>query len=222
MTPAHPSSTHDVDRGTSFGTWTDPTSRWLYRDSTEKWMTHLGLPSSALVADLGGANGLLRDHLPWAVTVDSDEAKEPDVVDDILTWTPTLSPLPEAAVVRYVLHYLTDEEVSRLLTTVATYTDTLYLVQFVNENIAAKEANSVNEPPRYFRTHTDLIHLIKGSPEWRADRCWLSPPYRVPPEFYANRLGSDPADHVEHEEQILAVRLDRTHTVTPSTEEARS
>lgn len=192
------------DQGTTFGTWDDPVSRLLYRDSVPFWIADLGVDTSRPTVDLGGANGLLRPHFPDLLTVDSDPTKEPDVVADVTLWGAPPG-LECQAVVRYVLHYLEDRQVALLLSTVASYSERLYLVQFVNADLAAKRANSHHEGPRFFRSAEDLDALIDRSP-WTVEGRWERE-YRVTPEFYLNRLG--PGSYSPHNETLVALALSR-------------
>lgn len=201
------------DQGTSFGTWGDDVSRLMYRDSVPEWIEALALNTSHTWLDLGGANGLLRPWFPHLVTVDYDATKEPDVVADLRT-----DPLPDVTrlgVIRYVLHYLDDEEVRHILRTLNL--DTLVVVQFVNANVEAKRANSRHEGPRYFRSLTDLVTLLVTDTGWEPGPQWSSAPYRVDGQFYAQRLGGSPDDYTSHTEAIHAIALRRT----TSTKESR-
>src|SRR5690606_29386581 len=106
--------------------------------------------------DLGGGNGLSREWFDQVTTVDIDPTKAPDVEADILTYTPPVP--PTRVLMRYVLHYLTDSQVIDLLDHIAGYCGELVVIQFVNDDLAAKQANSVNET-KVFRTETHLRSL---------------------------------------------------------------
>lgn len=171
---------HPVDEGTRFGTWGDPTSRFMYRDS----LAHI-LPLAALVGhvgDFGGANGLLKAHVPNVTTIDSDPSKHPDIVDNILTHDAPY----DTAWARYVMHYLTDQEVIQFVDNVNA--PRLIIVQFTNnESLRVKYANSVNET-KYFRTSAQMRELLPS----KTKVLW-SMAYAVCPEFYQNRLGMENA-----------------------------
>lgn len=181
-----------VDAGTAFGTWPDATSRLIYHDAMPALLS--GTYTTSPTVDLGGGNGLARQWFPHLTTVDSDEAKRPDVVADVLTWQPAPGRRYDRVLLRYVLHYLADAQVEALLRHVATWHDgELLVIQFVNDDLAAKRANSVNET-KHFRTEAQLLALLAPwSPQRR-----LALDYVVEPEFYRNRLGHpNPTGHPE-------------------------
>lgn len=180
----------DVDQGQAFGSWGDPTSRLIYHDAMPALLS--GVDRSGHVLDLGGGNGLAREWFPNLTTVDTDAAKGPDVVADALTYVPPAR--PDLVLLRYVLHYLNGYDVVRLLRHVTTYADTLLVVQFVNDDLVAKRANSVNES-KVFRTEMHLGQLVR--PWWRLVRR-IAVEYEVHPDFYRNRLGHpNPTAHAE-------------------------
>lgn len=170
---------HQVDDGARFGTWGDPTSRFMYEASLATI-----LPLAALVGrvgDFGGANGLLKAHVPNVRTIDSDASKQPDIVDDILQHRDRY----DTAWCRYVMHYLTDKEVIRFVDNVNA--PRLVLVQFVNDDLRAKYANSAYET-KHFRTGEQMRALLPAGTR----ELW-SCTYEVCAEFYKNRLGLDNA-----------------------------
>lgn len=192
-----------VDQGTRFGTWQDPTSRLMYHDAMPALLS--GTPRDELVLDLGGGNGLSREWFPNVVTVDADPAKEPDVVADLLSYVP---PTPVGRVlVRYVLHYLDDDQVRELFQhhLPSWHAGEVTVIQFVNDDLAAKLANSVNET-KFFRTEEHL-HQLVTSPSWRVARR-IAVGYDVHPDFYRNRLGHP--DPTGHPETVVAYTLEPT------------
>jgi|GEM_PF-2545710 hypothetical protein len=191
-----------ADEGTKFGTWGDPTSQLLYRDVMPVFLS--GVDTSYRVFDLGGANGLLRHFIPHALTVDIDPTKAPDVVADCLKWKPKWFPRPSLAVLRYVLHYLTDTQATKLFNHLATWADRVLVIQFVTdpEHLAAKTHNSVNEV-KWFRSEPELLALLG---EWKVlDRKRLD--FTVDAEFYRRRLLHP--NPISHPEGVVALYLTR-------------
>lgn len=187
----------NVDAGTAFGLWDDETSRLMYRDAMPALLS--GVNAKGKVLDLGGGNGLLRRWFDRLTTVDTDAAKQPDVLADITTYRPDVP--YNLVVLRYVLHYLPDSGVRRLLAHVATYHHgPLLVVQFVapdEQALRAKQANSVNET-KWFRTEEQLRALL--APWEPVHRVAVE--YDVVPEFYTNRL-AHPAP-TGHPERVVA------------------
>jgi hypothetical protein len=189
-----------TDQGTAFGTWLDPTSRLIYHDAMPALLS--GTPRDGLVLDLGGGNGLAREWFPRLLTVDADPAKEPDVLADVLTWQPSTQ--AARVLLRYVLHYLPDDDVRRLMAHLASWhRGPVTLIQFVNDDLAAKERNSVNEV-RYFRTEARLRSLLWP---WLVQRR-IAVSYDVDPEFYRNRLNHP--HPTSHPETVVAYTLGRS------------
>ena len=96
------------DKGQEFGTWKDSVSKFLYDSSTKDILKKIDIPKN--VGDYGGGNGLLKQHIPHATTIDIDKSKNPDIVENILKHSKHY----DLVVLRYVLHYLTDSEVLEL------------------------------------------------------------------------------------------------------------
>lgn len=165
----------NVDQGTAFGTWGDPTSRFMYEDSLKPILELVKLEGR--VGDFGGANGLLKQHVPNVRTIDSDPSKNPDIVDDILYH----GDYYDVAWCRYVMHYLNDQQVMQFVATVNA--PRLIIVQFTNEDLRAKYANSINEY-KYFRTASQMRALL---PDDTVELASYS--YTVGEDFYLNRLG---------------------------------
>lgn len=178
-----------VDQGTQFGTWPDDTSRFMYHDVMPELLA--GVNTTGSVCDLGGGNGLLRRWIPQARTVDVDPSKEPDVVCEALEYQGT----HDLVVMRYLLHYLDDAQVRALFTRLAQWhAGRVLVVQFVNDDLEAKRANSMNEDVRYFRTEAQLLALLEP---WQVQRR-TRVDYQVQAEFYRNRLQHpNPTSHAE-------------------------
>lgn len=181
----------NVDAGTEFGKWGDETSRLIYHDAMPALLT--GVDTTARTLDLGGGNGLMREWFPNLTTVDRDVTKAPDVLTDIITYQPTET--YDRVLLRYVLHYLSDAQVALMLDRIARWHDgPLLVVQFVNDDVGAKYANSVNER-KWFRTEWHLLSLLTR--QWEVERR-VAVEYDVTPEFYANRLAHpNPTGHRE-------------------------
>lgn len=166
----------DIDQGTKFGTWDDPVSKLLYFDSTEDILSRIYIPEK--VADYGGGNGLLKEFIPHAISIDCDMRKEPDIVDNIVTHEGTY----DLVVLRHVLHYLNDREVIKLFENIRA--DRIQIIQFVNIDLKAKYANSFREK-KYFRTPSQLVALLPpGGINYTQN-------YTCTKEFYQNRIGGD-------------------------------
>lgn len=190
--------THDEDKGTQFGTWPNPTAQLIYHDIMPLALS--GVDTSGNVADFGGGNGLLKQWIPHAISVDYDATKQPDIYADILTHRGNY----DLIVIRYVLHYMTDEQVKQLFDNLASYSDCCVLViQFVNNDLAIKNYNSVNET-KYFRNEQHVAGLIDPA-KWLL-RTRKAVPYHVDADFYRWRLAHP--DPVEHDETIVIYELE--------------
>lgn len=179
---------HEVDRGETFGTWDDETSRFLYRDSTLEILPLLGITPGEdpglRVVDLGGGNGLLRPFIPGIVTVDHDPTKSPDIVGDLLTHE--VRGRYDLVVLRYVLHYLDDYDTVRLMDQVRGVRT--LVVQFTNElDLRTKIdfSRKSKEGRKFFRTGEQLENLLPLF----GTRLIYKQRYTVTPGFYLNRLG---------------------------------
>jgi len=176
------------DKGTQFGKWNDKTSRFLYVDSMKEILEVIKVDGT--VGDYGGANGNLKQFLPQSISIDIDESKNPDIVDNILTHKGRY----DWVIIRFVLHYLTDKEIIELFKTIPS--SNVMVIQFTNEDLKTKYSNSENEI-KYFRTKTQLESLLpKGTSSFYRKL------YNCTKEFYKNRLGLD--DGTEHIESINA------------------
>lgn len=191
---------HPVDQGTSFGTWSDQTSRLIYHDATPTMLS--GIDVSGSVVDLGGANGLIKSHVPNAITVDNDPTKHPDVLADITTYKAD----HDLGILRFVVHYMDDRKATALFRHLL-YLPSLLVIQFANEDLEAKQRNSTNEV-KHFRTRQQLGALFSG---WVIKR-EISISYVVDPDFYRNRLNHP--DPTAHNETIHSIYMVPGATVT--------
>lgn len=180
------------DQGINFGRWTDIISNLMYIDSTREILLSLHtIPD--IIADYGGANGNLKQFLPQSISIDIDESKNPDILDNILTHIGEY----ELIIIRYVLHYLNDYEVIQLFDHLKSYhKGEVLLIQFCNNDLKSKYHNSLNEF-KYFRTEEQLKALIPDNSEQIFEI-----EYICGKEFYKNRLNIDNA--IEHKELINA------------------
>lgn len=171
-----------IDDSETFGKGKDATSRLLYAHSLSLAVDRLPQLKRGVIYDLGGGNGLSRKHFPNddVVTIDSSPAMKPDIVADIRDHD-----VPDNAslvLLRFVLHYLTDVDVGRLLDRIKAL---VLLIQFTNDDIEAKTMQTAGiEDHRYFRTWDETTTLLGGGFErlYRIE-------YTVTPEFYMARTG---------------------------------
>ena len=180
---------HTEDQGAAFGRWPNKTARLMYHDIMPLALN--GVDTTGRVADYGGANGLLKEWVPQAVTVDYDVTKGPDICADIRTYVGEY----DLIVLRYVLHYMPDEDVRALLKHMASYhKGRLLCIQFANQNLVAKNANSVGET-KWFRTPAHTARLVEE--HWQpVSRKTVE--YEVDAEFYRWRLNHpNPTGHNE-------------------------
>jgi hypothetical protein len=183
-----------VDGGADFGTWGDETSQLIYHDAMPALLA--GVDRTGLVLDLGGGNGLARQWFPRLHTVDLDREKGPDEVANIATYRPAR--VYDLVLLRYVAHYFDDTALARLLHRIASWhRGPLLLIQFVNDDLVAKHANSVNET-KWFRTEDQLQALL--APWLPTHRVAVE--YDVVPDFYRNRLGHP--NPTGHRERVVA------------------
>lgn len=200
----------DVDQGLQFGTWSDNTSRLIYADAMGALLNGTNVEDRVL--DLGGGNGLMAAWFHQVTTVDTDTAKEPDIVADLRSWEPGDTRGYDLVLFRYVLHYLTDVELVELFTyhLPEWWSGPVLVIQFVaphDEALRAKRANSVNET-KWFRTEDQLAALLTVSDRWDITRR-VAVEYHVDPDFYRNRLGA--TEPTGHPERVVA------YTLTPKT-----
>lgn len=189
--------TYKEDGGTTFGTWQDPVSQLMYDAIMPIALTQTN--TAGTVADYGGANGLIKKWIPHAITIDIDATKKPDIVDNILTHPETYN----LVLLRYVLHYLTDNEITTML---ANIKRNCCIIQFTNENEDLKIKNQIsqgNEATKYFRTTTQLMQLLQD----HNIQNHTTITYKVTPDFYQNRLGIQTTLH--HNETINIINLSK-------------
>jgi len=185
---------YKIDQGIGFGKWDDSVSRMMYYQSTEEILTILNELDSSheVIADYGGANGILKQFIPDIITIDIDDSKNPDIVDDILMHKGKY----DLIIIRFVLHYLNDYEVLQLFNHLNNFhKGRILIIQFTNNDLKRKYQNSKNEL-KYFRTDSQLKALLPPGDEI------YSLEYEVNPEFYKNRLNIDNAH--AHQETIKA------------------
>lgn len=176
------------DQGLNFGKWTDKTSKFMYFDSTKEILKNLDI--KGIVADYGGANGNLKTFLPNSISIDIDESKNPDIVDNIITHSKKY----DWVVIRYVLHYLNDYQVLELFKNIKT--ENILIIQFTNENLRDKYFNSRSEF-KYFRTKSQLENLLPDKKILTYQK-----EFNCTIEFYKNRLKIE--NSREHSEIINA------------------
>lgn len=176
------------DKGINFGKWNDAISKFLYKTSTKEILSKIKIPK--LVADYGGANGNLKEFIPHSISIDIDESKEPDISEDILRHEGYY----ELVVIRYVLHYLNDYEVIKLMRKINA--KNILIIQFTNQDLKVKYHNSKNEF-KYFRTKEQLEALL---PE--KIKHIFSKKYKCSKKFYKNRLQIN--NSIEHLEELQA------------------
>lgn len=186
---------HNEDQGTAFGTWPDATSRLMYQDIMPLALS--GIDTSGRVADFGGANGLLKQWIPHAVSVDYDASKNPDICESVLDHMGDY----ELVVMRYLLHYMPDSVVRTLFKRMGMWHNgRVLLIQFVNENVDDKIRNSWGEV-KFFRTEAQLKRLL--TPFGIVSRKAVE--YRVAADFYRNRL-QHPAPFA-HDETVVIYEM---------------
>lgn len=185
------------DKGQNFGKWNDNISKLLYYRSTRKILSKISVPQ--IVADYGGANGILKQFIPNCITIDIDSSKTPDICDNILTHTGNY----DLIIIRYVLHYLTDQQIISLFEHLKTFHKGAILVQqFCNKDLVLKYANSVNEQQKYFRTKEQLLSLLP-----KGFKIIYKTKYIVTKDFYKNRLNN--LNGIEHDEEIFGIYYER-------------
>lgn len=184
---------YKVDGGIGFGKWTDEVSKFMYFNSVNEILSKVVITPTEKIADYGGGNGNLKNFIPNIITVDKDESKNPDIVDNILQHKGNY----DTIVLRYVLHYLNDYEVLQLFNNIESYhKGKVLLIQFTNDDLRGKYKNSVNEF-KYFRTTQQLEKLLPPN-----HSKVYSKEYTVTKEFYVNRLQYK--DGTNHQETLNA------------------
>jgi len=177
---------YNEDQGINFGKWDNDTANFIYSKSTKEILNLITIPEK--VADYGGANGNLKQFIPQAISVDVDQTKKPDILDNILTHVGEY----DLIVIRYVLHYLNDYEVINLFQHIKKFhIGKILIIQFCNNNLKIKYKNSQNEF-KYFRTETQLEALL-----FNVDKIYTSE-YLCTSQFYKDRLNINNAiSHIE-------------------------
>ena len=186
-----PMQIYKEDKGINFGKWEDATSKFLYKTSTEEILSKIKIPK--LVADYGGANGNMKKFIPNSISIDIDETKNPDILDNILEHKLSY----DLVILRYVLHYLNDYQVIELFETINA--KNILIIQFTNEDLKLKYFNSKNEF-KYFRTKKQLESLLPS----RIKNIY-SKEFICTKEFYKNRLGIE--NSILHSENLQAYYL---------------
>lgn len=196
----------DVDGGTTFGTWTDSCAQYMYKTSFLE-LVNTEQFRGMNVLDVGGGNGLLKTLLSEAnvTTVDIDANKRPDICQDALTYIPDTS--PDVVFARYVLHYLTTTQATRLLAHIGTYCKRMVIIQFVNDWSAIDIKRSISQGSgdhaKTFYRWGDLFALCDRQP-WVINRT-ATTKTTITAEFYRNRLGVSGAR--QHTESIVMLEL---------------
>jgi hypothetical protein len=190
-----------TDQGESFGKWTDKVSRFMYHDHFASIYKNFALQKYVTIEDLGGANGLLAEFFESQSfsTADIDESKNPDFIGNIINYnskykvkwrgqTLEKSYQSDLLIIRFVLHYMTDEEILLMFNNIQKHhKGDILIVQFTNEgpDMQIKRQNSINEV-KIFRTSVELIDLLQGF-DIIQQHCQS---YNVTEEFYRNRLNN--------------------------------
>jgi hypothetical protein len=205
----------NIDR--NFGNWTDPVSKFMYHDHFARIYAdpRFDLAKYNRIEDFGGANGKLKTFFGEKLsTIDIDETNNPDFLGNIVNyngiaeirWRGEIRRFKvesDLIIIRYVLHYLTDEEIKRMFENIKSYhKGHILIVQFTNEgeDMEIKKQNSINET-KYFRTAKELSQLISGFDVISTD----TESFTVTNEFYINRLQNFEA--LPHQEQIQTILM---------------
>lgn len=204
--------TYDLDQGKEFGTWGDRVSKLMYNESNSLFS---GIEfEGKRVADFGGGNGLFGKAMGISdyIVVDIDSNKkdtEHFINDSILTHKGEY----DIIVIRYVLHYLSDDEVRTLITNIKSFhKGILAILQFTNEGedmVKKKEVSASFEQPtdgrKYFRTLSELNNLLSPIQGDLIARKAVS--FDITEEFYNNRFGLNITE-VSHKEQLQFFHYD--------------
>jgi hypothetical protein len=182
--------TYKEDKGIKFGKWSDKISKLIYFDSVNEILSKIN--TNGLVADYGGANGILKQFIPNIISIDIDASKVPDIIDNIITHKGNYNLI----IIRFVLHYLNDYEVLQLFENIKSYhKGKILIIQFCNNDLKSKYKNSLNEF-KYFRTENQLENLL---PKFKKI---YNIEYNIDKKFYLNRLGN--GNYIKHKEQLNA------------------
>ena len=201
-----------IDKGKEFGKWTDSVSKFMYHDHFASIYSRFNLDSYNHIEDLGGANGLLREFFidKNYTTSDIDKTKEPNFIRNAIDFngmhrcqTFSFPYQSDLIIIRYILHYLTDDEVIKMFSNIKKHhKGDILVIQFTNEDndLNVKLANSINEI-KYFRTQSQLYELLIGFNILQSE----SQSFEVTEEFYQNRLQNFNAK--AHSEEIQTVLM---------------
>ena len=182
---------YEIDEGVNFGKWNDKTSKFMYFDCMKAILKKIDI--NGVIADYGGANSNLKAFLSTSISIDIDKSKNPDIEDDILKHESNY----DWIVIRYVLHYMNDYEVLILFEKIKSFhKGKVLVIQFCNEDLKTKYANSINEL-KYFRTEKQLKSLLPVEA-----KKIFSKNIEITKEFYLNRLHIENA--ISHNEKINA------------------
>ena len=209
------SKTLNIDQ--NFGNWPDPVSKFMYHDHFEQIYSddRFALGKYSKIEDFGGANGKLKEFFGNRLTtVDIDETNDPDYVGNIVNyngvaefhWRGQIARIKiesDLIIIRYVLHYLTDEQIIQMFQNLKKHhKGDILIIQFTNEDVdmKTKKQNSVNET-KYFRTTKEIQELVKGFQILAYD----VESFDVTAEFYRNRLQNFEAQ--PHGEQIHTILI---------------
>jgi hypothetical protein len=201
----------------NFGNWTDPVSKFMYLDHFSRIYKdeRYRLARYRRIEDLGGANGKLKTFFGSSLTtVDIDETNNPDFLGNIINYNGftefrwrgerrQIKIESDLIIIRYVLHYLTDDEIRKMFQNLKLHhKGDILIVQFTNEgeDMNIKKQNSINEI-KYFRTEDELTSLISEFEVIATD----TESFTVTSEFYRNRLQNYKA--LPHQEQIQTILM---------------
>lgn len=205
-----PNTIYKNDRGTNFGSGDDPISNLIYRDSAKTFLQNVSIAGKR-IADYGGANAILRRFLGDAdayTVVDTDKTKQTGddfICDDITTHRGQY----DLVICRYVLHYLTDEQIRQMFAQIKTNgTAQILLIQFVNQGLDLKIKREISaqfetgEERKIFRNCRQLFDLLDGFHIENVDKV----DYLATSDFYRNRFGT--SERVTpHQETIYSILL---------------
>lgn len=188
---------YNTDKGRKFGLWNDQISKLMYFDCMDLFLKDIDI--SGKVADYGGANGNLKKFIPNSISIDIDPSKKPDVLDNILYHSGKY----DLIIIRYVLHYLSNNERKELFDKIKSFhKGKVLIIQFTNDgnDFLTKKKNSINER-KYFMDTNMLINTLKPFKTIKSDKI----AYKVTKEFYRNRLENHNAK--EHGETVHGILI---------------
>lgn len=183
---------YKVDKGLEFGMWNDKTSKFLYHTSVKNILSKIKIPEN--VADYGGGNGILKKFIAHIKTIDIDKEKNPDIIDNIITHKGEY----DLIIIRFVMHYLSDNEIIELFKNIKS--KEILVIQFINEDKEIKYENSQNEGHKYFRNKKETLQLMPKN-----HSIIYNQKYTVSKDFYKNRLGL--GNYKSHQEELIAIQI---------------